>query len=79
MVPFAHCLLGAVRGSTDYLNISEPAWQFTVVAGGGIDVKLTHSVALRLIQADYVMTRFSSASQDNIRLSAGIVLRFGRK
>ena len=78
-VPFAHCLLGAVRGSADYLDISKSAWQFTVVAGGGLDVKLTDAVALRVIQADYVMTRFSSTSQDNIRLSAGIVLRFGRK
>ncbi|HXJ94423.1 MAG TPA: hypothetical protein VMT20_16375 [Terriglobia bacterium] len=79
VVPFAHCLLGAVRGSSNYLNISKSAWQFTVVAGGGFDVKLTNSVALRVIQADYVMTRFSSTSQDNIRLSAGIVVQFGRK
>ena len=79
VVPFAHCLLGTVRGSSDYLNISKPAWQFVVVAGGGLDVKLTDRVALRLFQADYVMTSFSSSHQDNVRLSAGIVLRFGRK
>ncbi len=79
VVPFARGLLGAVRGSADYLDISKPAWQFAVVAGGGLDVKLTDKVALRLIQADYVMTRFSATRQDNIRLSAGIVLRFGRK
>lgn len=79
VVAFAHCLLGTVRGSSDYLNISKPAWQFVVVAGGGLDVKLTDRVALRLIQADYVMTHFSSRSQDNIRLSAGITLRFDWK
>ncbi len=79
VVPFVHGLLGAARGSTNYLDISKPAVHFVVVAGGGLDVKLTDRVALRLIQADYVMTRFSSTSQDNIRLSAGITLRFGGK
>jgi Outer membrane protein beta-barrel domain len=79
VVPFGHVLLGAVRGSSDYLDISKPAVHFAVAAGGGIDVKVTDRVALRLIQADYLMTRFSSSRQDNIRLSAGIVLRFGRK
>jgi len=79
VVPFAHALLGAVRGSSNYLDISKPAVHFAVAVGGGIDVKLTDRVALRLIQADYLMTRFSSTRQDNIRLSAGIVLRFGRK
>lgn len=79
VVPFSHVLLGAVRGSSDYLDISKPAVHFALAAGGGIDVKLTDRVALRLIQADYLMTRFSAMRQDNIRLSAGIVLRFGRK
>jgi len=79
VVPFAHGLLGAVRGSSDYLDISKPAVHFALAAGGGIDVKLTDTVALRLIQADYLMTRFSSTRQDNVRLSAGIVVRFGRK
>jgi hypothetical protein len=79
IVPFGHILLGAVRGSADYLDISKPVVHFALAAGGGIDVKLTDTVALRLIQADYLMTRFSSARQDNVRLSAGIVLRFGRK
>jgi hypothetical protein len=79
VVPFAHVLLGAVRGSSDYLDISKPAVHFALAAGGGIDVKLTDRVSLRLIQADYLMTRFSLTRQDNVRLSAGIVLRFGRK
>jgi len=45
--------------------------------GGGADLKVSRRVSLRLIQADYLMSRFSSARQDSIRLSAGIVLRFG--
>ncbi|HUI44200.1 MAG TPA: outer membrane beta-barrel protein [Terriglobia bacterium] len=79
VVPFGHVLLGAVRGGPEYLGISDSEYRFGVLAGGGVDLKMGKRVSLRIIQADYLMTRFSSSRQDNIRLSAGIVLRFGQK
>ncbi len=79
IVPFGHAMLGAVRGGPEYLGISKPEERFGVYTGGGLDVKVTPHVALRVIQADYLMTRFSNARQDNIRLSAGIILLFGHK
>lgn len=58
---------------------------FAMTAGGGLDYTINHRIALRLFQAEYLLTRFddpSSAShaptfQNNVRLSAGIVFRFG--
>jgi hypothetical protein len=79
VVPFGHALVGAARGSPEYLSISKPGFCFGVLAGGGVDVKISSHAALRLIQADYLLTRFSATRQSNIRLSAGIVLRFGKK
>ena len=79
IVPFAHTLLGAVRGGAEYLDISKPEYRFGIYAGGGVDVRLAPHVALRLVQADYLMTRFSNARQDSLRLSAGLVLRWGKK
>jgi hypothetical protein len=79
IVPFSHAMLGAVRGGPQYLSISKPGFCFGVLAGGGVDVQISAHVALRLIQADYFMTRFGGSRQDNIRLSAGMVLRFGKK
>ncbi len=79
LVPFGHLLLGAFRGSADYLNISKPEYEFGVYAGGGLDVKLGENLSLRVIQADYLMTRFSNTRQDNMRISAGLVFRFGHK
>jgi hypothetical protein len=78
-VPFVHGMAGVVRGGPEYLNISMPEYRVGLVAGGGVDLKVSQRVSLRLIQADYLMTRFSSARQDNIRLSVGIVLRFGKR
>ncbi len=43
--------------------------------GGGLDYRLAHLIAWR-VQADYVHTSFFSASQNNVRGSTGIVLRF---
>ena len=79
LVPFAHGMLGAVRGSPEYLGISKSEERFGVYLGGGLDIRVTEGVSLRVIQADYLLTRFSKASQDNLRLSAGFVLCFGRK
>jgi hypothetical protein len=67
-----------VRGGPDYLSIFKPETRFDLYAGGGADVKVSPRVALRLLQADYLMTRFSRARQDNIRLSAGIILLLGK-
>jgi outer membrane protein OmpA-like peptidoglycan-associated protein len=58
---------------------------FAVAGGLGLDVTLRHNIALRLIQADYLMARFKylssptrvSGIRNNMRLSAGIVFRFG--
>lgn len=58
---------------------------FGMALGGGLDVNVRRHIALRLIQAEYLMTRFRDPSslsgtdgaRNNARLSAGIVFRFG--
>ena len=58
---------------------------FTMTAGGGLDYRLNHRLALRLFQAEFVLTRFQDPTsltgadgwQSNVRLSTGIVFRFG--
>ena len=79
VIPFGHAMIGVTRGGPEYLNISQAEFRFDALVGGGIDVKIASNLALRVVQADYLMTRFSGARQDNLRLSAGIVLLFGRK
>jgi hypothetical protein len=76
--PFVHLQLGAVHGSKGYLGISESAWKFALVGGGGADIRINERAAIRL-QADYLMTRFLGLRQNNLQASAGLVLRFGKK
>jgi hypothetical protein len=44
--------------------------------GGGLDWYATRHIGIRLIQAEYYMTRFSSQTQNNARISAGVAFRF---
>ena len=69
--PFAQFLLGAAHandtGSTDT--------SFATAIGGGLDYRLIHGLALRF-QGDNVHTRFFGSTQDHLRLSMGIDIRF---
>jgi hypothetical protein len=70
--PFAHVLLGGARASA--LGVSNTA--FGVAIGAGIDTRLLPGIYWRIFQADYLQTRFFSRTQNNARISTGIVFRF---
>jgi len=83
MRPFAHALLGVslFRGFTSDLRTSgnvytfDDATSFAIALGGGLDVRLSKRIDLRLIQADYTPTFFGSGRQNNFRLSVGVVFK----
>jgi opacity protein-like surface antigen len=77
--PFAHVLFGAARIdlNNDNIGLDFDDTTFALAAGGGVDVKVADMVAVRLFQADYVLTRFNDFNQNNVRVSGGFVLRFG--
>jgi len=59
---------------------------FGVAAGGGLDVSLTHSFAVRLGEFDWEQTRmfqpgpaYGNSNQSNWKVKAGIIVRFGGK
>jgi opacity protein-like surface antigen len=72
--PFVHALVGGNRLASS--GVSETA--FAMLLGGGVDVKATHGVWLRLGQFDYMYTKHDSTfgftgHQNNLRYSAGVV------
>ena len=90
VTPFVQALFGEMHANEVTLSNctfsctllpSEDTFAWT--AGGGLDVRVRRHFAIRLIQAEYLMTRFqdystgSTASQNDMRLSAGIVFLFG--
>lgn len=70
--PFAEAMFGI-----GHVNVHGSGTQnsFATAIGGGIDYRLIKPLAWRF-QGDYLSTRFFSTTQNNVRLSTGIVLRF---
>lgn len=82
-MPFGQVLAGGAHSSGTF----EPAISggsgsynsFAMIAGGGMDVGVTPRIGIRLIEADYYLTRFPNAvntRQNNLRISAGVLIRF---
>jgi opacity protein-like surface antigen len=76
VTPFAHVLPGVVRFNVDFGPNDFTTTQFAMAAGGGLDFNLTERLALRVAQADYLLTRLGQSTQNNLRVSTGFVLKF---
>ncbi len=90
VTPFAQALFGGAHANeviltpcTSSCTLLPSQSTFAMTAGGGVDVKIHHHFAIRVIQAEYLMTRFqdyatgTTGTQNDMRLSSGIVFRFG--
>ncbi|HXR40444.1 MAG TPA: hypothetical protein VN776_15190 [Terracidiphilus sp.] len=90
ITPFAQILFGGAHANEVVLTPCTfsctllPAENaFAMTAGGGLDIRVHRHIAIRIIQAEYLMTRFqdyttgTTATQNDMRLSSGIVFRFG--
>ena len=71
--PFVHALFGGTTltgsGSSDNA--------FAMFLGGGLDLGFRKGIAFRLVQADWLMTKFGDQTQKSQgRVSAGIVIKF---
>jgi len=70
--PFAEVLIGAGHINA---HAAGSDTSFATAIGGGLDYKLLRILAWRF-QGDYLRTSFFSSTQNNVRLSTGIVVRF---
>ena len=77
---FVRALAGLVsdKASIEVLDvdISETSQRFGVLAGGGIDFRVSPSLAAR-VQGDYLWNDVEEGSSSGFRVSAGVVYRFG--
>jgi opacity protein-like surface antigen len=78
--PFGEVLFGAghirINETSPLPDFIMPTdTSFATAIGGGLDYKIIRLIAVR-VQGDYVQTRFFGATQNNVRISTGIVLRF---
>ena len=91
--PFVEALFGGAHSNT-YSNLFKACQAscsttltpsnnaFDFILGGGLDIPLSKSIAIRPVQLDFLLTRFGNDftrgnnNQSNLRYNAGIVFRF---
>jgi hypothetical protein len=78
---YGHGLFGKARdrlrqpGTT---QLEPSVLSYAVAFGGGVDFPLKGRFSVRAVQADYLLTGEFGRQQHNIRLSTGLVYRFGK-
>lgn len=83
LTAFAHALAGASSLKTRLTGFGQRFefndTGFSLVAGGGLDIRLHDRLSLRAFQLDYLRARFFDQTEHRGRLSFGLVLRLGKK
>jgi len=73
--PFAEAFVGASHISGSAAGFSSTNTSFADALGGGLDYRIIHGLGARF-EGDLVQSRFFSGTQNNARLSIGLVLQF---
>jgi outer membrane immunogenic protein len=85
---YGQALLGVVHSSGTLLPAPSPGVTSNAGAtlaadlGGGLDLRINHRFSLRLAEVDYMVTTFNNSvnnRQNHLRISSGVVVRFGKK
>lgn len=77
--PFGQVQIGAAILTGASLTTANAGNAFAGSVGGGLDLRLNHHFALRLVQAEYLVTTFDNFSnnhQNNVEAGAGVVFHF---
>lgn len=86
--PFTHALFGMTRVNAKLRLSGNPATAgttavdetgFSMALGGGLDLTADDRYFLRLLQADYYLIRSDKIKHEGLRLSVGVLVRFGRR
>jgi len=84
IVPFAQGLFGGAHASGGYYPSGNGyrSNAFAMTIGGGVDLPVNQRLTVRMIEADYYLTRFANVindQQNNLRIGAGVTFRLGAR
>jgi len=83
--PYVQFLFGGISVWNDPAGAPSTSQNaFATAAGGGLDYNLNRRISIKPIQVEYVMTQIDStrgfgSHQNDVRYSAGVVLKFGER
>lgn len=76
LTPFGHALFGGGHFSAGVSGLSAGETDFTWAAGGGLDLDMSRRLGIRVAQVDFLQSRANGSSQNNVRISFGVVFKF---
>jgi opacity protein-like surface antigen len=82
VTPFGEVLFGVAHTGANFLVTANSQNAFAMTVGGGLDYRISSHFSVRAAKVDYLLTRFNefntfgAQSQNNLRVSTGIVFRF---
>jgi opacity protein-like surface antigen len=77
--PYAQALLGGAHFSRNGTTGNAGGNAFSMSTGAGLDLGLSRRVTLRLIQPEFLYTRFGNSSDNQVRIQTGIVFKIGER
>ncbi len=78
---FVHGLFGKAQNTFNIKTSTRNSFESVgraLAVGGGYDLDLTPRFTLRAVQLDYVNTRTFGVTQNDVRVSTGLVFHFGQ-
>lgn len=79
---FLHLLGGKAQNTVNINTIARTGFEsvgHAIAVGGGFDFDLTSRLSLRAVQADYLNTGTFNHSQNDVRISTGVVFHLGSR
>jgi opacity protein-like surface antigen len=82
VTPFGEVLFGVAHTGASLLASNNSQNAFAMTVGGGFDYRISSHWSVRAAKVDYLLTRFNefgttnAQSQNNLRVSTGVVFRF---
>ncbi len=80
--PFAEGMIGVIHAQEGLVGLDgtvnvDNNTAFAAAMGGGLDVRCRKHIEIRAVEADYLISHLLSTTQNNLRVSTGIVFRIG--
>lgn len=79
--PFAQILFGGINANGDMLRTPASHTAFGLTAGGGLDIMITKHVSWRVVNTEYMFSKFDipggNTHQNDIRISSGLLFNWG--
>lgn len=74
---FGHALFGKARNGNEIPGVGSSLGR-SIAIGGGYDYPFRQRFAIRVFQADYLNTSTYGVTQNNVRVSAGVVIHLAK-